>query len=67
MKIVLASGSPRRRELLSVVGVKDFEVCPAEGEEKTEAGLAPSEIVKSLSAAKAREVAAKFEDRKSVV
>lgn len=61
MKIVLASGSPRRRELLSVVGVKDFEVCPAEGEEKTEAGLAPSEIVKSLSAAKAREVAAKFD------
>lgn len=61
MRIVLASGSPRRRELLSVVGVKDFEVCPAEGEEKTEAGLAPSEIVKSLSAAKAREVAAKFD------
>lgn len=61
MKIVLASGSPRRRELLSVVGVKDFEVCPAEGEEKTEAGLAPSEIVKSLSGAKAREVAEKFD------
>ena len=67
MKIVLASGSPRRRELLSVVGVKDFEVCPAEGEEKTEAGLAPSEIVKSLSAAKAREVAAKYGDDAVVI
>ena len=61
MKIVLASGSPRRRELLSVVGVKDFEVCPAQGEEKTEAGLAPAKIVKSLSGAKAREVAEKFD------
>ncbi len=61
MKIVLASGSPRRRELLSVVGVKDFEVCPAEGEEKAEEGLPPDEIVKSLSGAKAREVAAKFD------
>ena len=67
MKIVLASGSPRRRELLSVVGIKDFEVCPAEGEEKAEEGLAPSEIVKSLSGAKAREVAAKFDGEAVII
>lgn len=61
MKIVLASGSPRRRELLGVIGVADFEVCPAQGEEKTQEGLPPEEIVKSLSGAKAREVAAKYD------
>lgn len=62
MKIVLASGSPRRRELLQVIGVTDFEVCPAQGEEKTQEGLPPEEIVKSLSGAKAREVGAKYGD-----
>ena len=60
MKIVLASASPRRRELLSTVGVTDFEVCPAKGEENAAEGLPPQEIVKSLSCAKAREVAANY-------
>ena len=44
MKIVLASGSPRRRELLSMLGA-EFEVIPAKGEEKTEVGLTPAETV----------------------
>ena len=33
MRIILASASPRRRELLSQLGV-EFEVCPSQGEEK---------------------------------
>ena len=57
MKIVLASGSPRRREHLSMLGA-EFEVIPAKGEEKTEAGLTPAETVVSLAKAKAEEVAA---------
>ena len=32
-KIILASASPRRRELLEQIGAV-FEVCPAKGEEK---------------------------------
>ncbi len=60
MKIVLASGSPRRRELLNAVGVTDFEVCPAKGEEKAADNLPPQEIVKCLSCAKAQEVAANY-------
>ena len=32
MRIILASASPRRRELLSQLGV-EFEVCPSQGEE----------------------------------
>ena len=33
MRIILASASPRRRELLAQMGM-EFEVCPSQGEEK---------------------------------
>ena len=59
MSIVLASGSPRRRELLEMLGVRDFIIRPAAGEEKVNAGLSPDEIVRALSRAKAEEVRAK--------
>ena len=58
MSIVLASASPRRRELLEMLGVRDFEICPAKGEEKPEDGKSPDELVCLLSAAKAEEVKA---------
>ena len=54
-QIILASASPRRRELLEQIGL-NFEVCPAKGEEiiiKKE----PKEVVMELAAQKAREVA----------
>lgn len=60
MSIVLASGSPRRRELLGMLGVEDFVICPAVGEEKADMSLPPEKIVCALSAAKAAEVAEKF-------
>lgn len=58
MDIVLASGSPRRRELLQMLGVKELRVIPAVGEELAPAGLEPGELVKFLASHKAREVAA---------
>ncbi len=60
MAIVLASGSPRRRELLEMLGLKDLIVCPAQGEERAAPGLAPGELVIALAGAKAAEVAAQF-------
>lgn len=57
MKIILASQSPRRRELLERMGLMDFEICPAQGEERAEPGLTPDRLVEELSAAKAREIA----------
>ena len=54
MKYVLASGSPRRKELLGKI-VPEFEVIPAESEEKTSKQL-PSEIVEELSFQKASEI-----------
>ena len=56
-KIVLASASPRRSELMHMLGFSDVIVHPAEGEECPPSGAAPDEIVKALSRAKAREVA----------
>ena len=60
MKIVLASASPRRRELLQMLGLEDFLICPAKGEELPPDHATPEETVCSLASAKAREVAAKF-------
>lgn len=57
MNIVLASGSPRRRELLEMLGVKNMQVIPARGEENAPEGLEPGELVKYLASAKGREVA----------
>lgn len=54
-RIILASGSPRRRELLEQIGVK-FEIITANGEEVITASD-PKEVVKELSMQKAREVA----------
>ena len=63
MDIILASGSPRRRELLTAAGITDFSVCPAVGEEKAPDGLSPDELVMYLSRGKASEVAAKYPDK----
>ena len=59
--IILASQSPRRRELLSVI-TTEFEVIPAVGEEKADRSLPPSEYVCALAEHKAREVAASHSD-----
>lgn len=54
-KLILASASPRRREILDMAGFA-FAVCPARGEE-VRVGADPVEIVENLAKAKAREVA----------
>lgn len=57
--IVLASASPRRKELMEMLGAPGLRIVPAAGEEIPPAGVGPEELVKALSAAKAREVAAR--------
>lgn len=56
MKIILASASPRRRELLGNLGI-EFEVCAADCEEKVIDGEKPCDTVKRLSLGKAKCVA----------
>lgn len=53
-KIILASASPRRRELLEQIGAV-FEVCPAKGEEKITKSE-PGEAAEELSRQKCREI-----------
>jgi len=57
MDIVLASGSPRRFELLKMMGIDDFEVIADDTEEIMIEGLAPEAQVKKLSLEKASNVA----------
>ena len=54
-QIILASASPRRKELLEQMGM-EFEIVPAKGEEIV-TKTAPGDVVSELSRQKAREVA----------
>ena len=54
MKLILASNSPRRRELLHKLGYP-FEIIPSNCEEIT-TSLKPTDIVQDLATLKAREV-----------
>lgn len=54
-QIILASASPRRKELLEQIGL-EFEICPAKGEEVVTKEK-PEEVVVELAAQKAAEVA----------
>lgn len=56
-KLVLASTSPRRRELLASLGL-EFEVRPADIDESARPGEAPEALVARLSLEKAAAVAA---------
>lgn len=66
LRLVLASASPRRRELLARFGLP-FEVIPALGGESAGAQLAPGELVTALASAKAAEVCARLADENAVV
>ena len=58
VRIILASQSPRRRELLERMGILNFEIIPARGEEIMDPALPPERLVEELSRQKAAEVAA---------
>lgn len=62
MRLVLASSSPRRRQLLGQLGL-DFDVEPAEIEEAALPGEAPEAYVERLAREKALAVAAGRPDR----
>ena len=60
MKLILASNSPRRKELLSKLNC-NFDVIPAECEERTNAAD-PADMVKELALHKALDVYKKYPD-----
>jgi len=67
MSIILASGSPRRYELLKMVGIEDFKVIADTSEEIITPGLPPEEQVITLSMQKARNVADKCNQSDTII
>jgi len=61
MRLILASSSPRRRELLAQVGLK-FEVLPAHIDETRRASEGPTAYVQRLALEKARAIQALHPD-----
>ncbi len=60
-RLVLASASPRRSELLERIGLR-FDICPADVEEHNEAAQGPERMVLNNAALKAEALAARFAD-----
>ena len=65
MRIILASGSPRRRELMEQIGIR-AEVMPSSVEERVTSDI-PDQVVLELSGQKAEDVAEKTEGRDVLV
>ncbi len=59
MNVVLASQSPRRRELLALLGLP-FTVAVSTKPEEAQKGLAPAALAETLAEHKARDVAERF-------
>ena len=66
MQLILASASPRRRQILEMMGLSPT-VRPAAGGETIPAGVAPEGVVRILSGRKAGEVAADSPDGAVVI
>lgn len=60
-RIILASQSPRRKELLGAMGV-EFEVVPSGFDEKLDSSRPPEQVAIDLAVGKANEIAEKYPD-----
>ena len=65
MEFVLASASPRRKELLKEI-VECFEILPAKGEENCNCAC-PKKLVKALAKQKAEEVFSSLNSKEKIV
>lgn len=66
MRIILASKSPRRKELLSLI-TKDFEVIESDFNEEVNENLIPEEKVKKIAQEKARDVLNKISKEDAII
>jgi len=60
--IILASSSPRRQELIAMLGIP-FDIKVSDANEDTEAGLSPAAIVEQLSSRKAAAVCEMYKEQ----
>ena len=62
MRLILASASPRRRDLLAQIGVVPDEILPADIDETSRKGELPKEYVERMASEKAAAIAAQHPD-----
>jgi septum formation protein len=65
-RLILASASPRRRELLALLGLP-FDVVPSQAQENDTAALTPVPLVRTLAAAKASDVLERIRDEEALI
>lgn len=65
-RFILASASPRRKQLLQEMGLK-FKIIPSTIQEKIDSALTPSQLVKKLALQKAGEIARQFQGKKQII
>jgi len=61
-RIILASQSPRRKQLLKQIGIKNFDILVPQTEEDYDPALSPEEIVSSICRKKAEAARTLAED-----
>lgn len=66
-RIILASQSPRRKQLLGQIGIKDFEILVPEADETFDPSLPPEEIVASICRKKGEAARALAGDPEAVI
>lgn len=66
-RIILASQSPRRRQLLAQTGLTDFEVLVPQADEGYDPDAAPEEIVASICRKKGRAAQALVQDPEALI
>ncbi|MDD5492073.1 MAG: Maf family protein [bacterium] len=66
VRYILASVSPRRKQLLRAMGIK-FKIIPSSIREKADPALTPAQLVKKLALQKATDVARQFKGKKYIV
>lgn len=66
-RIILASQSPRRRQLLAQIGVTDFDILVPDADESYDPSLSPQEIVSSICRKKAEAARLLADDRDAVL
>lgn len=67
MDIILASQSPRRKELLLQMGLRGFKIISPDVDEHVEGNPSPAELVEALSRRKAGAVAAQADENDLII
>ena len=66
-RIILASQSPRRRQLLAQTGLTDFEILVPQADESYDPSASPEEIVSSICRKKGRAAQTLVEDQEALI